>query len=142
QLGVRLLTLVLPLLVLVGTPNAQAAIALRGIATTATTTTTTLTITKPTGVVAGDVMIANISNPGANAGATSTGWILIGAAANTGGRSTVLYKVAGGSEPSSYAFALDAGTTAGLGSIVAFSGVDTSGATPFDVAPGTILTAA
>ena len=140
QLGVRLLTLVLPLLVLMGTHNAQAAIAQRGTATTATTTTTTLTINKPTGVVAGDVLIASFSSSANNnAVASLSGWTSI-AGANLGGGSaygTVLWKVAGGSEPTSYAFSV--GGVGTVGAIVAFTGVDTSGATPFD-ATGTLAT--
>src|SRR5262245_37537143 len=142
QLGVRLLALLLPLFALVGTQSAQAAIAQRGTATTATTTTATLTILKPTGVVAGDVMIAIFSDPNNNNGAANlSGWTSIDSV-NVGGGdayATVLYRVAGASEPTSYAFNL--GTTGGIGGIVAFSGVDTSGATPFDVATGTIATA-
>jgi hypothetical protein len=43
--------------------DASAQIIQRGTATTSTTiTTSTVTINKPTGVIAGDVMIANIAN--------------------------------------------------------------------------------
>ncbi len=120
----------------------SAAIAQRGTATTATTTNTNLTINKPTGVVAGDVMIVNIAKVGNNTTAPSlAGWTLIDGR-SLGGMTrrygAVLYKVAGASEPASYTFALGTGTNGAVGSIVAFSGVDTSGATPFDVAPGTI----
>src|SRR5262249_47896043 len=124
QLGVRLLALLLPLFALVCTQSAQAAISQRGTASTATTTTTTLTINKPTGVVAGDVMIVTISNPGENNTAASlSGWTLISGSNLGSGASygSVLYKVAGGSEPANYGFTL--GTAGGLGDIVAFSGV-------------------
>src|SRR5262245_48195100 len=50
QFGFRLLTLWLPLLVLMGSSSAQAAIAQRGTATSANTASSPLTINKPTGV--------------------------------------------------------------------------------------------
>ncbi|MFM9006540.1 MAG: hypothetical protein ACKOSR_13735, partial [Flavobacteriales bacterium] len=115
-----------------------AQIALRGTATTATTTGTTLTINKPTGVVAGDVMLVNISQLG-NSGtdASLTGWTLSQAVtipttggASNGRRAMVLYKVAGGSEPTSYSFTLGSGVSSAAGGIVAFSGVDN--AAPID----------
>src|SRR5438874_1301814 len=85
QLGVRLLTLWLPLLVLLGTPNAQATITQQtGSPTTATSSTTTLAINKPSGVVAGDVMIASFSSSANNnAAASLSGWTSI-AGANLG----------------------------------------------------------
>ena len=56
----------------------SAAIEQRGSATTGTTVNTSLTIGKPTGVVAGDVMIVNIAKVGSNdTRPTSSGWTLI-----------------------------------------------------------------
>ncbi|MCK9399076.1 MAG: T9SS type A sorting domain-containing protein [Bacteroidales bacterium] len=125
------------------TNNAFAAITQRGTSTTGTTTNTNVTISKPTGVVTGDVMIVNIAKVGNNTTAPSlSGWTLINGVSLGGGTArygAVLYKVAGASEPTSYTFALGTGTTSAVGSIVAFYGVDVSGATPFDVTPGTIL---
>ncbi len=127
-------------------PQAFAAIAQRGAAMSGTTTNTSLSVTKPTGVVSGDVLIVNIAQGGNNSTApTSTGWTLIDGRSLAGGTrryGAVLYKVAGGSEPASYTFTLGSGVDSVAGSIVAFSGVNTSGATPFDVAPGTILVSA
>ncbi|MBS1534166.1 MAG: fibronectin type III domain-containing protein [Bacteroidetes bacterium] len=124
-------------------PNsAEAQIALRGTATTATSTNTNITINKPTGVVAGDMMLVNIAKGGNNTNApTLAGWTLISGVNLGGGGGTqrygaVLYKVAGAAEPANYTFALGAGTDSASGGIVAFSGVD--GTTPFDVTPGTI----
>jgi len=114
-------------------------IAQKGIATSATSTNTNLTIAKPVGVVAGDVMIANIAKANNNSNASLAGWTVIsGGAINNGGniRATLLYKVAGGSEPANYTFVLGAGANDAVGSIVAFTGVDGSG--PFDVAPGSM----
>lgn len=136
------------------TTSAQAQILQRGTATSNTTTNSTLTINKPTGVVAGDVMIVNIAQAGPSGGnvlsnPTSSGWTLITGADLAGGTrrwGAVLYKVAGASEPSSYTFTLDVDGNSGAGSIVAFSGVDATGGVlvgggaggPFDVTPGTL----
>ena len=111
----------------------------RGISTTATTTSTTLTIAKPSGIVAGDIMIVNIAQSGNNTTAPSlSGWILIhgvtlGSTARYG---AVLYRFAGASDGSNYTFTLGTGVTSAVGSIVAFSGVNNT--SPFDVTPGTI----
>lgn len=111
-------------------------IAQRGSATSATSTNTNLTINKPTGVVSGDVMIVNITSN--NGGTPSlSGWNSLGTGIFNGSnlRATVLYKVAGGSEPSSYTFALGAGANDAIGTIIAFSGVDNT--SPID-ATGTM----
>jgi hypothetical protein len=124
------------------TLTVEAAIAPRGSATTGTTTGTSLTIAKPTEVVAGDVMIVNIAQVGNNSIApTISGWTLI-AGTNLGSITArygaVLYRVASASEGNNYTFTLGSGVTEAVGDVVAFSGVDTSGATPFDVPPATI----
>jgi hypothetical protein len=85
-------------------------------------------------------MIVNITKTGnTTANASLTGWTLIAGAQQSTGprRSTILYKVATGSEPTSYTFALGTGNTSGVGSIIAFSGVDAS---VFDVTPGSLNT--
>ena len=108
-------------------------IAQRGTSTTATTATNSLTITKPSGVVEGDVMIVNIAE--AVSGGTFIpdlqGWTNISSMylENNTRVGTVLYKVAGASEPTSYTFTLW-NVQGAIGSIVAFSGVDTTD--PFD----------
>lgn len=123
-------------------PSASAQIALRGTATTATSTNTNITLNKPTGVVAGDLMLVNIAKGGNNTNApVLAGWTLINGVSLGGGGGVqrygaVLYKIAGAAEPASYTFALGTGTDSASGGIIAFSGVD--GATPFDVTPGTI----
>ena len=137
--------LILPILTLLvaflGASTVSAAIAERGTATTATTTSTTLTINKPTGVVQGDVMIVNIAQVGNNTTDPSlSGWTLIDGSSLAGTTlryGAVLYKVAGASEGSNYAFTLGTGVTSAVGDIIAFSGVNTN-TTPFDVTPGTI----
>src|SRR3989338_2264228 len=90
--------------------SASAAVAQRGSATSATTGDSTLTIAKPTGVVAGDVLIANISHVGNTIASTASGWTLISSAtvnppgSNDDGHFSLWYKVAGASEPASYSF--------------------------------------
>lgn len=126
-------------LLLINATEVRAQIALRGTATSATTTNTTLTINRPTGVVTGDVMIVNITQTGnTTTRASLTGWTpVVAGQQSTGTRySTVLYRVADGTEGASFAFTLGTGTTSAVGSIIAFSGVD---ATVFDVTPGTTL---
>ena len=121
-------------------PALFAAIAQRGAAITVTTTTTTLSINKPAGIVAGDIMIVNIAQEGNNTTApSSSGWTLINGQSLAGGTlryGAVLYRIADGTEGSSFAFTLGTGTIYAAGAIVAFSGVNTT--TPFDVTPGTI----
>src|SRR5512137_2337613 len=85
----------------------------RGIATTGITYNTDLTIDKPTGVVAGDVMIVNIAKVGNGTTAPSAaGWTLM-AGTNLGflraRHGAVLYRVANGTEGASFTFALGAG---------------------------------
>lgn len=110
-------------------------IAQRGVATSATSATATLTISKPSGVIAGDVLIANITQSdndnGILSNASSSGWTLIDGRLlydNVGNNSwwgTVLYRIADGTEGSNFAFALDVDANDGnVGSIIAFSGVD------------------
>lgn len=119
----------------------------RGSATTGTTNNTSLSIAKPTGIVAGDVMIANISlgrkNSASTANPSLTGWTLISGAQfdnSKNYRGAVLYRVATADDASlsNYTFSLGTGTSGGAGTIVAFANVDVSGATPFDVTPGNL----
>ncbi|MDQ1167893.1 T9SS sorting signal type C domain-containing protein [Flavobacterium sp. SORGH_AS_0622] len=114
----------------------------RGNSSTNQTSNTSLTINKPAGVVIGDVMLVNIAQIGSGnlSNPTSAGWTLI-AGANLGTNDrwgAVLYKIATASEPASYTFTLNSNITGGVGSIVAFTGVDVSGPNPFDVTSPTI----
>ncbi len=80
---------------------------------------------KPAGVVSGDVMIATlrVSTFVSFNFSTPTGWTEITGA--TDNNAKIYYKVAGGSEPSSYSFGSMIGVGATMvGSIVAFSGAD------------------
>ncbi len=118
----------------------QAQIALRGAATINTSTNTNLTIDRPAGVVAGDIMLVNIAKGGNRTTNPSlSGWTLIDGrslAGTTERHGAVLFKIATGTEPVNYTFALGTGTNSASGGIIAFSGVDNT--TPFDVTPGTI----
>src|SRR6266403_5594592 len=115
----------------------------RGTATTAIVASgTTMTLNKPSGVVNGDVMIANIKTEGGifTQYPSLSGWTEIAHVdfENAGAhhRCALLYRIAGPSEPSSYTFFFGSGgTTDAEGAIVAFSGVDTLSG-PFDVPPG------
>ena len=117
---------------------------------------TTLAIPKPTGVVAGDVMIVNICQAAAAGttftGPTCPGWTLIDKSPLGGSVSrtnSALYRIAGATEnlTNNYTFTLNGSVASyAAGAICAFSGVDTTGGYlvggavggPFDVAPGTI----
>ncbi|WP_275936506.1 cell wall anchor protein [Chondromyces apiculatus] len=95
-----------------------------------------LTLGKPAGTAQGDVLLARIANRN-NATATVTppaGWTLIRSDQSASQlKAWVFYKVAGASEPASYAFAIDLASNM-AGSILAFSGVDT--ANPIDAHSG------
>ncbi|MFC5191950.1 invasin domain 3-containing protein, partial [Algoriphagus aquatilis] len=110
----------------------------RGSVTSATSTNTNLTINTPSGVQAGDVLIVNIVKE--NNGSTdpsAIGWTLLESAVVNGiggdTRASVLYRIAGASEPSNYTFALGTGTNDAVGAMLAFSGVRLVGNSPFDV---------
>ncbi len=119
-------------------------IAQRGTATTANVGSgTTMTINTPAGVVAGDVMIANIqlSDTEGSGYPSLSGWTPIATIdfdtfITTDYRAELpVHRVAGASEPSSYQFTIDTQSVSGAsGAIVAFSGVNTG--SPFDVTPG------
>lgn len=90
-----------------------------------------LTITKPAGTVAGDVMMASIVTTPYTIGFTMpTGWTLIRNTvhSSSGGNSHIAsyYRVAGSSEPASYAWTFDSNHAGASGGIATFSGVDTA----------------
>ena len=97
----------------------------------------TLTINKPTGTVQDDVMIASIGvRPNTATITPPSGWTLVRRINNTNATASslaVYSRVAGASEPASYAWTFD--TSAGsAGGIQTFSGVDTTN--PIDVENG------
>lgn len=101
----------------------------------ARTTGTTLTVSKPTGTVEGDVMIALLAYYSAlTINSAPAGWTLL--TTQTGGTDAgikVYYKVAGASEPASYAWTISAGDDF-VGIISTFYNVNTT--TPIDAYGG------
>lgn len=89
-----------------------------------TTAVTSLSVNKPAGTVSGDVMLA-LGCAGASNGLTSSGWTQTGTTIVIGSDmdSKVFYKVAGGSEPSTYSWTVTASDNYVV-SISTFRGVD------------------
>ena len=96
-----------------------------------------LTIDKPSGTVAGDVMIASIAvRPNTATMTAPAGWKLVRRIDNGNENANslaVYYKVAGGSEPANYAWTFSTPTSA-AGGIQTFTGVDTT--SPINVEGG------
>ena len=95
-----------------------------------------LSVSKPTGTVQGDVMIASVAIRPSTATVTASGWTLIRRIDNSSGNANslaVYYKVAGASEPASYSFTFNTSTGA-VGGIRTFSGINST--TPVDVEAG------
>jgi hypothetical protein len=102
----------------------------------ATSGVKTLTINKPTGTASGDVMIASIAVRPSSATITASGWTLIRRINNSNSNDNslaVYYKVAGGSEPSTYSFTFST-SNGSAGGISSFTNVDNT--TPVDVEAG------
>ena len=141
-------------------------IAQRGSATTAssaTTNNTTITINKPSGVVAGDVLLFSVvqsetdNDNGGLSSPTLSGWTLVkdqlirsdGTSNNNNAWfGSIYYRVADGSEGASFTFAMNSRCDMAIGSMVAFSGVacnalkpDGSANGPFDIIPVNFTTA-
>ena len=118
------------------TVNAPAPIARQGISTTVNTTaTTSVTIAKPSGTVAGDMLVSCLASNGTKVSSTGVpaGWTQIAAVLQgTSTRAFGYYKVAGASEPASYTWTLNA-SVANSGGIARYSGV--SATTPVDGTP-------
>jgi len=101
---------------------------------------TTLSVTKPTGLQAGDVMVAVVDVMGTAAITAPAGWTLIRDTANgTTMHQSAYWKVAGTSEPRSYAWTLSSAQLAAV-AIAAYRGVAT--VSPVDVNSGGIATSA
>lgn len=97
----------------------------------ASSTTTTLTCNKPTGTVSGDVLVAIIGYYLPTAPITPpSGWTLGGSNANGNNAGIWYYKVAGGSEPATYAWTFT-GSDESHVVIAAYSGIDN--VSPIDV---------
>ena len=101
---------------------AQATIAFVA-AASASSTTATLTISRPTGTVSGSVLLATVSGAGTTTISAPTGWTLVQDTISGSLRELTYVKVAGASEPTSYAFT-SSGSRNASGGISAYSGVN------------------
>ena len=109
------------------------AIAFRAASSANNATATTLVLPKPSGVVAGDALLAAVAVRGQPAITPPAGWTLVRQDVNgTTMRQAVFVHIAG-SEPGPYTFTFASAQSA-AGGIVAYSGVDTSD--PVDVHGG------
>ena len=140
--------------------NSWGQIAQRGSSTTATnaaSNSTTITIDKPSGVVAGDVLLFSVvqnetdNDNGGLASPTLSGWTLVKdrliRSDGTGNNNnawfgSIYYRIATATDGSSYSFAMHGNCDMAIGSIIAFSGVatnalkpDGTSGGPFDVVP-------
>jgi hypothetical protein len=90
--------------------------------------TSSVTVSKPTGTASGDFMIAFAQSGGSIVHSAPAGWTKHSVLTDTLGTNltnTLFYKVAGGSEPSTYNFTDDSGDGTPLTVVVAtFRGVD------------------
>lgn len=80
----------------------------------------TVTITKPSGIVEGDLMIAMIVGDVAGGMTHPSGWIQIAAAIGDTFTSEMSYKIAGASEPASYSWNTGGISSGGAGLISGF----------------------
>jgi RHS repeat-associated protein len=104
----------------------------RAASSVASTPVTSITVNKPTGVLTNDVLIAGIATFTA-AITPPSGWTLV--RSDSGSVVQTLYThVVGASEPSNYTWTFGVIVTSAAGTIVAYSGVDTT--TPVDVSGG------
>ena len=118
-----------------GTPPATPG-TFRSASSATNTPITGLTIAKPAGTATNDVLLASLTLRGSAITITPpAGWTQVRSDANGSTvNQTVYVKVAGGSEPASYAFTFSVPVAAAVGGIVGYSGVDTT--TPIDVHGG------
>ena len=84
------------------------------------------TLSKPAGVVEGDIMFATINKRGNSSEPACSGWSRTEAGA-VGGIYSVMYKVAGASEPSTYTFTYTAGFASIQAAIYAWRGQAATG---------------
>jgi hypothetical protein len=118
-------TVLIALILALTAGRADGAISLRAASSANNTTgSTTLAITKPIGVVQGDVMVASITAAGTGTVTAPSGWTAIkNTTQGTVLRQAVYYKVATASEAASYSWSLTTSRSA-AGGIIAYSGVN------------------
>ncbi len=101
-------------------------ITLRAVASGANAKTTSLVLPKPTGTVAGDVLLASVAVRTTTAITPPAGWTLVRVDPRaTTFRQAVYVHVAGGGEPASYTWTFP-GARPAVGTIAAYEGVDTA----------------
>ena len=111
--------------------HASAQISIRDTITVSyrSTAVSSFSINKPALTQQGDILIANITDfvNATHVAASSSGWSEISTASigDGQGQATILYKIAGANEPSSYTFEITSNSTAYAAGIVVFSGVNT-----------------
>ncbi|MEE9268703.1 MAG: hypothetical protein V3V49_00420, partial [Candidatus Krumholzibacteria bacterium] len=114
-------------------PRASADVVFEQVETATTLAFTSLDITKPSGTVEDELLIAIVASEKNNAIISPAGWTVIddGVDGDKGNaRTTVVYKVAGPSEPAVFTFTSSAAKKA-VGAILRYSGNDPT--TPIDV---------
>jgi hypothetical protein len=124
------LTIIFLLFSVIIMPSEKAA---AGVTLRATTQTaggggaSSITLTKPTGTVQGDVMIAVVGLSGNNTITDPGGWTTISntLGGGTNARLASFYKVAGASEPATYVFTISTNTRI-AGGMLTYYGVDTT----------------
>ncbi len=119
------------------TVNVQPPISLRGSSWGVNATTTTLTLDAPSGVEAGDVMLAEVAVRGTPRITRPAGWTAIRSDKTSGQKQSIYYKVATATEPTTYAWAFSRAKPA-AGGILDYAGVDTS--SPIDAVGGQVNT--
>jgi hypothetical protein len=102
------------------------------------TTTGQLILTKPSGVVSGDLMIAQVARRSTATLTVPSGWTLIRSDSDTDVTQNLstYYKVAGGSEPSTYTWTWLGSGSLSAGGITAYTGQH---ATPIDASSGAVI---
>ena len=114
--------------------STMAGIALRSSSSVTNNAGSTLDLPKPSGVAAGDVLLAQVTYNSTGAITPPAGWSLVRSDVNsTLLRQSVYVHVAGSSEPATYTWTLAAAHGA-AGAILAYTGVDTTN--PVDVSNG------
>ena len=101
----------------------------------ATRNATSLSVPRPSGIAAGDVMVAAVGVRGAPTITAPSGWTLV--RVDTDGstmRQAVYTRTATSGEPSAYSWSFSARTASAGGLVVAYHGVDT--ASPIDASSG------
>ena len=105
-----------------------------------TTASASLAIVKPTGTAVGEVLVASLALNGATVASAPPGWVQIAAMTTLSNpKAYAYYRVAGPTEPASYAWALSSSAVSS-GGIACYSGVSVT--SPLDTPASTVTSAA